>query len=41
MMLDRDEGVRAAIDEAKMRALKPAFRPEGKGVITAANSSQL
>jgi acetyl-CoA acetyltransferase family protein len=24
-----------------MRALKPAFRPEGEGVITAANSSQI
>jgi acetyl-CoA acetyltransferase family protein len=39
--LERDEGVRAVIDEEKMRALKPAFRPEGKGVITAANSSQV
>ncbi len=41
MVLARDEGVRAAVDEAKMRSLKPAFRPEGKGVITAANSSQI
>ncbi|MEX0960276.1 MAG: thiolase family protein [Burkholderiales bacterium] len=41
MALDRDEGVRTVIDEAKMRSLKPAFRPEGKGVITAANSSQI
>jgi acetyl-CoA acetyltransferase family protein len=39
--LERDEGVRAQIDEAKMASLKPAFRPEGKGVVTAANSSQL
>lgn len=39
--LEHDEGVRAVIDEAKMRALKPAFRPEGEGVITAANSSQI
>ena len=39
--IDRDEGVRAQIDEAKMASLKPAFRPEGKGVVTAANSSQL
>lgn len=39
--LERDEGVRAVIDEEKMRALKPAFRPEGKGVVTAANSSQI
>jgi acetyl-CoA acetyltransferase family protein len=37
----RDEGVRASIDEQKMASLKPAFRPEGKGVITAANSSQI
>ncbi|MEO8157475.1 MAG: thiolase family protein [Betaproteobacteria bacterium] len=41
MVLDRDEGVRAPIDEAKMASLKPAFRPEGKGVVTAANSSQI
>jgi acetyl-CoA C-acetyltransferase/acetyl-CoA acyltransferase len=41
MTLDRDEGVRAVLDEAKMSALKPAFRPEGKGVVTAANSSQI
>lgn len=41
MTLDRDEGVRAQLDEAKMAALKPAFRPEGKGVITAANASQI
>jgi len=41
MMLDRDEGVRAQLDEAKMASLKPAFRPEGHGVVTAANSSQL
>ena len=37
----RDEGVRGVIDEQKMASLKPAFRPEGKGVITAANSSQI
>ena len=41
IVLDRDEGVRAVIDEAKMQSLKPAFRAEGKGVITAANSSQI
>ena len=40
-LLERDEGVRAQLDEAKMAALKPAFRPEGHGVVTAANSSQL
>lgn len=41
MVLDRDEGVRAVLDEAKMASLKPAFRPEGKGVVTAGNSSQI
>ncbi len=41
VVLDRDEGVRTEIDEAKIRSLKPAFRAEGKGVITAANSSQI
>lgn len=41
LIVDRDEGVRTQIDEAKMASLKPAFRPEGKGVVTAANSSQL
>src|SRR4249920_2502184 len=39
--VDRDEGVRAFVDEQKMASLKPAFRPDGKGVITAANSSQI
>src|SRR5690606_19142574 len=32
---------RAQLDEAKMASLKPAFRPEGQGVVTAANSSQI
>jgi acetyl-CoA acyltransferase len=41
LVIDRDEGVRSQIDEAKMASLKPAFRPEGKGVVTAANSSQI
>jgi len=41
LVLERDEGVRAQLDEAKMASLKPAFRPEGKGVVTAANSSQI
>ena len=39
--MERDEGVRAQLDEAKMAALKPAFRPEGNGVVTAANASQI
>jgi len=37
--LTRDEGVRANPDIAKMRALKPVFRPDG--VVTAGNSSQI
>lgn len=41
MRLERDEGVRAQLDEAKMASLKPAFRAEGKGVVTAANASQI
>jgi len=40
-MVDRDEGVRVQLDEAKIASLKTAFRPEGKGVVTAANSSQI
>jgi acetyl-CoA acetyltransferase family protein len=41
LALDRDEGVRATIDDAKMAALAPVFRAPGEGVVTAANSSQL
>ena len=41
VMLQYDEGVRTAWDEAKIAALKPAFREPGKGVITAANASQI
>ena len=41
VMVDRDEGVRAQLDEAKMASLKPAFRPEGSGIVTAANASQI
>jgi acetyl-CoA acyltransferase len=36
-----DEGIRAAIDPAKMASLKPIFRPEGAGIVTAGNSSQM
>jgi acetyl-CoA acetyltransferase family protein len=39
--LSRDEGIRPVIDRAKMASLQPAFRPPGKGIITAANSSQI
>jgi acetyl-CoA acetyltransferase family protein len=41
LLLDRDEGVRAQIDAAKMAGLKTVFRPGGNGVVTAANSSQI
>jgi acetyl-CoA acetyltransferase family protein len=41
LTVERDEGVRAQLDEAKMASLKPAFRAEGKGVVTAANASQI
>ncbi len=41
VMVDRDEGVRAQLDEAKMASLKPAFRPGGNGIVTAANASQI
>ena len=37
--LESDEGVRSNPDLAKIRTLKPVFRPDG--VVTAANSSQI
>ena len=39
--LDRDEGIRDKIDAAKMASLPTIFRPDGNGVVTAANSSQI
>ena len=36
-----DEGIRHNIDPKKMAGLKTVFRPEGEGVVTAGNSSQL
>jgi acetyl-CoA acyltransferase len=39
--LTRDEGIRDVIDMAKMAALPTVFRPAGRGIITAGNSSQL
>jgi acetyl-CoA acetyltransferase family protein len=39
--LTRDEGIRAVIDRTKMASLPTVFRPVGKGVVTAGNSSQL
>ena len=37
----RDEGIRDKIDPAKMASLPTVFRPDGNGVVTAANSSQI
>jgi acetyl-CoA acetyltransferase family protein len=41
IMVRRDEGIRGVIDPAKMASLAPVFRPPGKGIVTAANSSQI
>lgn len=41
IMLTRDEGIRASIDEAKMAAMPPVFRSPESGVVTAANASQI
>jgi acetyl-CoA acetyltransferase family protein len=39
--LTTDEGIRDNIDSEKMAQLGTVFRPEGEGVVTAGNSSQL
>jgi acetyl-CoA acyltransferase len=39
--LKRDEGIRERIDPVKMRSLPTVFRPQGNGVVTAGNSSQI
>ena len=39
--LAHDEGVRAVINLEKMATLPTIFRPDGNGVVTAANSSQI
>jgi acetyl-CoA acyltransferase len=39
--LKQDEGIRAQLDMAKMRSLATVFRPNGNGVVTAGNSSQI
>lgn len=39
--LGADEGVRPSVDPEKMASLKTIFRPDGNGVVTAANSSQI
>lgn len=36
-----DEGIREVIDPAKMASLPTIFRPDGNGVVTAANASQI
>ncbi|MEX0678976.1 MAG: thiolase family protein [Pirellulales bacterium] len=41
MTLKRDEGIRDTIDPAKIASLPTVFRPDGNGVVTAANSSQI
>ncbi|PZN12340.1 MAG: steroid 3-ketoacyl-CoA thiolase [Bacillota bacterium] len=37
----RDEGIRDHVDLERMAALPLAFRPEGKGIVTAGNASQI
>ena len=39
--LTSDEGIRGVVDAEKMAFLKTVFRPEGDGVVTAGNSSQI
>jgi len=39
--LSRDEGIRDTLDPAKIGSLPTVFRPDGNGVVTAANSSQI
>ncbi|MEP7337464.1 MAG: thiolase family protein [Acidobacteriota bacterium] len=39
--LSRDEGIRETINPEKMAQLPTVFRPNGNGVVTAANSSQI
>jgi acetyl-CoA acetyltransferase family protein len=39
--MTRDEGIREKINPEKMAQLPTVFRPDGNGVVTAANSSQI
>jgi acetyl-CoA acyltransferase len=39
--LTRDEGIRETVDPARMTALATVFRPDGNGVVTAGNASQI
>src|SRR5207248_2322806 len=41
ILLARDEGIRDVLDSAKIASLPTVFRPDGGGVVTAANSSQV
>ncbi len=41
LTLAHDEGIRAQIDEARMRGMAPVFRTPETGVVTAANASQM
>lgn len=41
IQLTRDEGIRESINPEKMATLPTVFRPNGDGVVTAANSSQI
>ena len=40
-VIDRDEGIRDPVDRARMATLKTIFRPNGNGVVTAGNASQM
>ena len=39
--MERDEGIRFELNPDKIAALATVFRPDGNGVVTAANSSQI
>jgi acetyl-CoA acyltransferase len=41
LSVTRDEGIRESINPEKMAALATIFRPNGDGVVTAANASQI
>lgn len=41
VLLARDEGIRDSVNPEKMATLPTVFRPDGNGVVTAANSSQI
>lgn len=41
LLLQGDEGIRAVIDSAKMASMAPVLRSMEKGVVTAANASQV